>query len=252
MIWVAGYDLHFPKYDRATFKTMLACIREWQPGGFIFGGDQFDNAEISHHNKKKPLYKETASYGRNQEQFRDTILRPLESALPTKCQKVWIIGNHDYWEYEFVEAHPEFDGFVDRPKWLGLAERGWEVVGIGHTKHFSKLDVIHGEVLTGIGNQAGKYPAAKAVDIYGSNVLAGHTHAPQSYARISPVEKKHKHMGWIAPILGATNPAYLENRPTAWMQGFVRIEFYKGGYFNLYPIITFNGRCSFGGKVYGM
>jgi hypothetical protein len=64
------------------------------------------------------------------------------------------------------------------------------------------------------------------------------------------VEQKKKHMGWIAPILGHTNPVYLENRPTAWMQGFVEIEFYDNGFFNLYPIICFDGKCAFNGKVY--
>lgn len=248
---VAGFDLHFPKYHKPTVDAMLEFIADIRPSMFIFGGDQFDNAEISHHNRRKPLYKPTGSYKKNTEDFNALILEPLE-ALLKGVDKVWIIGNHDHWEYEFVEAHPEFHSFVDRPSELGLERRGWQIIPLGHAKRIGHLNVIHGEVLTGVGNQAGMYPSRKAVELYGDNVLAGHTHAPQSFAKISPVEVKNKHMGWIAPILGATNPVYLENRPTAWMQGFVTIELYNGGMFNLYPIIAFDGQFAFGGTTYGV
>jgi hypothetical protein len=33
--------------------------------------------------------------------------------------------------------------------------------------------------------------------------------SPQSLTKISPVEQKKKHCGWINPILGATHPDYL-------------------------------------------
>ncbi len=248
-IWVAGYDLHFPKYDAPTFNAMLSFIADVKPKGFIFGGDQMDNAEISHHNRRKPLYKPVGAYARNTRRFDEEILRPLESRLG-RAEKVWITGNHDHWEHEFIETHPELQGLVDRPTELRLYRRGWEIITIGHAKRLGHLNIIHGEILTGIGNQAGLYPARKAVELYGDNVLAGHTHAPQSFAKISPVEHRKKHMGWISPILGHTNPDYLENRPTAWMHGFTVIELQPNKFFNLYPIIVFDGKFSYGGKTY--
>lgn len=246
---VVGYDLHFPEHDKATVAVMREVIRDIKPEIFVFGGDQFNNANISHHNAKKPLYKPVGSYKRDTLRFDAEILRPLEDDLEV-CEKHWIIGNHDDWEREYVEMHPEFEGWVERPTALRLEERGWKITQLGHAVKLGHLNVIHGEILTGIGNQAGMYPSRKAVELYGDNVLAGHTHAPQSFARISPVEQKKKHMGWIAPILGAVNPVYLENRPTAWMSGFVVIEFYGEGMFNLYPIMTFKGECAYGGKHY--
>jgi hypothetical protein len=250
-VYVAGYDLHFPKYDNRTVTAMMEFIDDVKPAGFIFGGDQQDNAEISHHNRRKPLYKPVGAYKRNTQRFDEDILSPLEQALGPKAEKIWIVGNHDHWEYEFIEGHPEFAGLIDRPTELGLAKRGWEVIPLGHAKRLGHLNVIHGEILTGIGNQAGMYPSRKAVELYGDNVLAGHTHAPQSFAKISPVEQKKKHMGWIAPILGYRNPDYLENRPHAWLNGFIVIELQSNGLFNLYSIITFDGRFSYGGTCYG-
>ena len=248
--WVIGHDLHFPKYDRPTFLSMLALMRDIRPHGFIFGGDQFDNAEISHHNKNKPLYQERGSYLKNTQRFDAEILRPLESIMG-KGEKVYILGNHCDWERQFIEEHPELEGWMERPQALHLEQRGWEIIPLGHAKRLGQLNVIHGEILTGIGNQGGAFPSRKAVELYGSNVLAGHTHAPQSYTKISPVEQKKKHCGWINPILGATNPDYLRNRPTAWLNGFSIVELYTAsGFFNLYPVVVLNGRFAYAGKVY--
>lgn len=248
--WVVGADLHFPKVHRPTFDCMLEVIEDIKPAGFIFQGDQFDNEEISHHNANKPYYKEKKSYVRNEENFKKDILAPLESALPKGAEKTWVCGNHDFWEFEFVETHPEFEGLVDRTVSLKLEDKGWEIVPLGHSKRLGELNVIHGEVLTGIGNQAGMYPSRKAVELYAGNVLAAHTHAPQSFTKISPVDHKKKHMGWISPILGFCNPAYLKNRPTSWLNGFVVIEMFDKGFFNLYPVIVSEGQCAYGGKLY--
>ncbi|MGA7401141.1 MAG: hypothetical protein WBW38_14035 [Candidatus Sulfotelmatobacter sp.] len=248
--WIVAHDLHFPQYDRPTFLSMLALMRDIRPSGFIFGGDQFDNGEISHHNKQKHIYHERGSYKKNIERFDAEILRPIESIMGDG-EKVWIIGNHDDWERQLIEENPEFEGWMERPAALRLEERGWEIVPLGHAKRLGQLNVIHGEILTGIGNQGCAFPSRKAVDLYGSNVLAGHTHSPQTFTKVSPVEQKKKHCGWINPILGATNPEYLRNRPTAWLNGFSVVEIYNAsGFFNCYPIIVINGRFAYGGKVY--
>lgn len=247
---VIGHDLHFPKYSEATFNTMLEVIADVKPDVFIFGGDQFDNEEISHHNKGKSYYKPRRAYLTNQERFDTEILNPLESLIGNR-EKVWIVGNHDRFEHDFIEENPEFEGLVERVDALHLAKRGWNIVPLGNAYQLGSLNVIHGEILTGIGNQAGQFPAKKAMELYANNVLAGHTHAPQSWTKVSPVDKKKKYMSWIAPILGATNPEYLRNRPTAWMQGFTIVELYNAKLFNLYPIITIDGQCAYGGKVYG-
>lgn len=249
--YVVGADLHFPKTNEKTFSCMLEVIKDIKPVGFVFQGDQFDNEEISHHNSNKPFYKERRSYIRNQENFESEILKPLEQALPKGCEKTWIVGNHDRFEWDFVETHPELEGVVDRVAALRLKDRGWEIIPLGHAKVVGELTIIHGEVLTGVGNQAGNYPARKAVEIYGTNVLAAHTHAAQSFTKISPVDHKKKHMGHIAPILGDTNPSYLRNRPTAWLNGFVVVEFYGKGLFNLFSVVVIDGQCAYGGKHYG-
>jgi len=168
-----------------------------------------------------------------------------------KREKIWIIGNHDDWERQLIEEHPELEGWMERPEALRLEERGWEIIELGHAKRLGQLNVIHGEILTSLGNQGGAFPSRKAVELYGSNVLAGHTHSPQSFTKVSSVEQKKKHTSWINPILGAVNPDYLRNRPTAWLNGFTIVELYTANLFNCYPIFVFNGKFAYGGKIYG-
>lgn len=247
--YIVAHDLHYPAYSEKTWNAMMEFIKYVKPQGFVFGGDEFDNTEISHHTKGKPFYRERASFKRNTTGFTQEILEPLEQSLGN-AEKIWIIGNHDDWEHQLIEEQPELEGVIERVDALGLEKRGWKIVPLGHSYKLGELNIIHGEILTGIGNQAGAFPAKKAIELYAGNVLAGHTHAAQSFSKVSPVEVKKKYMAWIAPILGATNPAYLRNRPTAWLNGFTIVELREKGLFNLYPVVVIDGVFSFGGREY--
>lgn len=252
-LWIVAHDLHYPKWDRRTFHAMLAFIQHNKSkiDGFIFGGDQFDNETISHHTKGKLLYRITGGFKNDERGFERDVLTPLEADLPKNCTKVYIIGNHERFEHDFVEEHPELQGVLSHAENLRLVERGWEVIPLGHSYKLGALDVIHGEVLTGIGNQAGAFPSKKAIELYGGNVLAGHTHSPQSYTKVSPVNHRKKFQATIAPILGNTNPNYLRNRPTAWVPGFCIVELHEDKRnFNLYSVIVIDGKFSFAGTEY--
>jgi len=58
----------------------------------------------------------------------------------------------------------------------------------------------------------------RAVDVYGK-VLKAHTHSPEQFTKVAPVDQPEKHRGWTSPILGMVNPHYLRNKPTAWSNG---------------------------------
>lgn len=245
------HDLHYPLVNWPTWNAALDFLSHNKVDGFLFGGDQFDNAEISHHNKKKPYFKDKGAYAKNEKGFKKDIFVPLMARLKPNAERVWIIGNHDRFERDLVESNPEMEGHVERVVTLKLAQYKWKVVELGHAYKLGKLNVIHGEILTGFGNQAGMYPSRKAVELYGASVLAGHTHAPQSFAKISPVERTQKHMGWIAPAACDVNPLYLQNRPTAWLNGVTVVEVRSDDAFNVYPCITIHGQFSYGGRTYG-
>lgn len=245
----AVYDTHYPQHHKPTWKAIFNYLDFERTDLFVFGGDQLNLQCISHHTKNQPLYRTRRAYMNEIQGFDRDILTPLESRF-NNTKKVWIIGNHEDWEHDVIEEHPELEDAIGHVKLLHLVERGWEVVHLGHCFKYGKFHFIHGEILTGIGNQAGMYPSRKAVELYAGNVLAGHTHAPQTFTKISPVDAKNKWQGHISPTAGSVNPDYLRNRPTAWLNGFNRIEFAPNGQFNYYPIITIDGKFMWNGKVY--
>lgn len=247
---IVAHDIHYPKVNRQALRCFLSFLAENPPDYFVFGGDQLDMASISHHNKKKPLFKGEAAYLRDIRGFDDAVLKPIEALIGKDCEKHWIIGNHERFEQDLVEEQPELSELVDHVSLLGLEKRGWAVTTLGHSVRIGKLTIVHGEILTGIGNQAGAFPSKKAVELYAGNVLAGHTHAPQSFTRVSPVNYREKWMGWIAPVLCDCNPSYLRNRPTAWVNGFTLVEFHPNGCFNLFPLVISQGRVAYAGKIY--
>jgi hypothetical protein len=248
---VAVYDMHYPLVHEPTWEAILDYLKQNPPDVFIFGGDQLDLQCISHHTKHQPLYRLRRGYRNDIEGFEKDILKPLLAILPKGCEKIWHIGNHEDWERQLIEEQPELEDIVNHVELLSLRQRGWKVIELGHSFKLGKLVTCHGEILSGYGAQAGMYPARKAVDMYGANVLAGHTHAPQMYTRISPVDHSQKLQAWIAPIAGRTNPTYMRNRPNAWVNGFVVADIFPNGQFNLYSINVIDSRCAFGGKVYG-
>ena len=252
-LWVWAYDIHSPKVDWPTFNAMMDFLEKnrGKIRGFGFGGDQNDNEEISHHNKSKILFRGVGSYARNTELFNTKVLTPIEAALGAKVEKIWIEGNHDDWENQLVQEQPELLGTVERRKLLNLDRRGWVFISTGNVFRLGKLAVIHGETLTGLGNQAAANHALRAVLAYGQSVLYGHIHSPQSAARIAPFGQKDKHMAWCSPISGKTNPTYLRNRPTAWVNGFTIVEVRKDGTFNVAPIVVTRGVFNYGGVEYG-
>jgi predicted phosphodiesterase len=180
---IAVYDSHYPKYDKPTWKVIFEYLKDNKADRFIFGGDQLDLACISHHTKHQPIFRTRRSYMNNIAGFDRDILTPLERVLGDNCEKIWIIGNHEDWEQDLINEHPELEDAIGHVQLLRLVERGWTIIPLGHAYKCGKLNVIHGEILSGIGNQAGMYPSRKAVELYASNVLAGHTHAPQTFTR---------------------------------------------------------------------
>jgi hypothetical protein len=249
--YVVLADVHYPKIHKPTLNAVLDFLDQNKVDGLIYQGDQLDMENISHHTKGKPGLRSRAGYFRDVNGFKRDVLDPIEGKLKRDCEKVWIIGNHERFEQDLHEAHPELEELVDHKRILNLEGRGYQIVPLGHAYELGKLKVIHGEILSGIGNQMGVFPARKACMLYAGNVLAAHSHAPQMFTQISPVEHEQKWQGYINAILGAVNPSYLRNRPTAWLNGFTIVELHEDGTFNLYMINVIKGKFSYGGKLYG-
>lgn len=249
-IWIFAPDIHFPETDWPTFNAMKDFATRNTIRGFIMGGDQLDNTAISHHNKKKIIFRERGAYARDTKGFDAKILTPMEAAIG-KAERVWIEGNHDNWETQLVEENPELEGAVERPLLLNLEARGWTVVPLGKGYRVGKLLAIHGETLTGMGNQAGKYPSATAVDKYAQSVVHGHVHTMQVFTKVLPHDHNEKWAAYSSPVIAKRNPGYARNKPNAVVNGFTLIEVSANRNFNVYPIVVTDGTFVFAGETYG-
>ena len=251
-MWIIYADAHWPTTDKPTFQAMRDFIQRNRRriAGVIDLGDTFDNASIAHHNKNKPLFQVPGSFAAETESFEQEFLTPLEAALPRRASKIIITGNHTRFETDYIEEHPELAGTIDRFAALKLKERGWQIVPLGMSYQLGKLTCIHGDQLSGAYGSAAM-PARKAVEVYSSNVIQAHTHSPQSFCKVSPVNLEEKRMGYVCPILGSINAHYMRNRPNSWAHGFCVADVRPDGNFNLYTIIVCRGEFSFGGEVYG-
>lgn len=250
-IYAVLADIHYPKIHRPTLNAVSDFLSQNKVDGLVYQGDQLDFECISHHTKNKPLYRIRNGYKKDIEGFEREVLLPIEKHLRRNTERFWIKGNHERFEHDLVEEQPELEGILDHVQHLKLIERGYEITELGHALKIGKLNIVHGEILSGIGNQGGVFPARKAVELYAGNVLAAHSHAMQMFTKVSPVEHTQKWAGYINGIIGETNPSYLKNRPTAWTHGFTLIELHEDATYNLYLINIHKGRFSFGGKMYG-
>lgn len=249
--WILAYDLHYPKHNRSTWDALMDFISKNRVDGFLFGGDQLDNEEISHHNAGKPLYKPVGSYKKHTDGFA-RLLDEVE-LFTKKSERVWLTGNHDEWEKQIDETDPHLRGCLDRPTLLKLQKRGWQVVPNGLHYRLSKyLVAIHGDQLRGSMGYISNNAARSALQAYpGDNLIFGHTHTCQSFAQVSPVDVDHKRMAWNMPALCDLNPTFMKNRPSAWVHGFGIAEVRSDQSFNVYPIVVTKGRFSFNGVEYG-
>jgi hypothetical protein len=244
--WIFAPDAHWPLAHKPTLNALFDFLKRNKVDGFVLGGDQFDNAEISHHNSQKFLVRSKGSYLAHERSFEKNFLTPLESLLPNNATKVWIVGNHDAWESDVAQSQPELAGIADRTKSLKLEDRNWRVIEQGGEYRHGKLTMIHGDVFGGGANHA-----KKALETFCTNILYGHFHTAQSATKTMRSGHKNKWQAWCSPILGEVNPAYKKSAPSGWLNGFTVIEFHPNGAFNVCPIVVTGGRFAYGGQIYG-
>jgi hypothetical protein len=113
-LWVCFNDIHFPQYDKKTFRAILSFLGKNKVHGLLLGGDALDLGCVSHSNKDPPGTKRKAELKSDLDGFDKEILHPIEALLPQGCKKVFLTGNHErFLEQDISESMPELDGLLD-------------------------------------------------------------------------------------------------------------------------------------------
>jgi hypothetical protein len=177
--------------------------------GFLWGGDQLNLEEVSHHSKGKPRLRPRGALNKNLMNFDTTILRRVEGLLKPDAEKRFHVGNHERFIQDLLDEQPELEGMISIEEKLKLNERGWKVVPLaGHSK-LGHLYVLHGDSVGG-----GMNPAKKAVETWCASLAMGHHHTSQSYTKSSPVHQDRKWTAHVIPCLSTTAPSYGRGKHT--------------------------------------
>lgn len=240
-------DEHLETAAPELIKLIVKFTKYFKPDIRIHLGDLLHLDCISHHTKGQVRLREGKRLA-DAYRLGNEYLNQLDAACGKKCKTVYIMGNHDDWVDQLIEADPNgYEGLVEFADRLRMLERGYTVIPINQHYKFGKLHFIHGNQLAN-GSYVSQYHAKKAVELYNAHVVYGHNHTHQVYHKVTPFQEV-----WQAtaiPMLGSVNPEYMKSRPSAWMNGFHTAYVMDNGNFNDTVIKIFNNHFCFEGKVF--
>jgi hypothetical protein len=229
------FDLHYPHQTKKLWKNILRFTADFDPDVFLFGGDNLNIDALDHWaldkgNRRqmegKRLKSEYSGYCKH-------VHDPLEKILRPDCRRIWMYGNHEDWVEQYIDKHPEVEGFYEVAENIPLARDGWETYPYSTASKVGKLHFIHGEYCN-------EHNAAKTVKVYGRNVAYGHGHTYQAHTMTTPLDVE-SHMAVQIPCACELNPHYRANKPNSWLNGFCVFYVMPNGDFQLYPIMAVDG-----------
>ena len=156
-------------------------------------------------------------------------------------ERHFVQGNHEVWLDKFVTRYPYLSHYMTE-KALRLKERGYEYHPYNRREclKIGKLNFTHGKYTS-------KYHAFKHLDMYGENIMYGHTHDLQRHTKTGAGGTLS---GWSLGCLKdiEADEDWLAGRLTNWNHAFAIIDFYSNGNFNVQIVEIINGKTTLWGK----
>ena len=240
-------DKHFPLHDQKAINVVCKSIEIIKPDAYIDLGDTGEWEHFSTHYWK----------GRNAKPMEDLIplldkdlkavnkgMNQIDKSLDkAKCKERYFIqGNHEVWLDKFVIRYPYLEQYITENA-LKLKERGYEYYPYNKKDNLKigKLNFTHGKF-------TGKYHSFQHIDVYGENIIYGHTHDLQ---RFTKTRKGGTISAWSLGCLKdiEIDEDWLGGRLTNWNHAFAIIDFYKNDNFNVQIVEIINGKTCLWGEV---
>jgi hypothetical protein len=242
--WENRHGKLVPLHDAQAIKVLLKFARDFKPDIWIEGGDNLDCGPVSHWLKDKHKAKEDLDLWQDCNTYDKLVLDPIDAISSIK-ERHWMLGNHEDWLSDVVEANP---GLADALSWRNLlpALREWKLVNQGGYVALGKnLRFIHGDTLGG-----GINVANNAAQKYKNSIRFGHFHSFQTATRYNPFDNLDVNTAIMVPGLCNKNPNYLKGRPSQWLKGFLYGYIHDDGTFHDAVALIINGKTTIGGKTY--
>jgi hypothetical protein len=235
-----------PVHDVAAFNATMAFAKDYQPDIVILLGDNFDMRPVCRHEMDRPKKMEGQRLVEAYDKGDRFFIQPLLN-LKGSPEIHWFDGNHEAWAYQLTDKFPGADGMLDPYRYLDLGKRGLVFHPQGDIMRLGKLAFAHGDTLV---RGAGKFAAARAVEVYGSSIRIGHFHTWKVHTH--PVMKNGAYQtGVVIPCLCNRAPTYDLSPINSWVQGFDHGEVTANGRFDDAVAVIWRGRTTVHGKVYG-
>lgn len=241
-------DLHIPYQDDKSLKVVEKFMSDNVWDEIVYLGDILDLDMISSFNITNLRENETRRLVEDLA-IANAMLDRHQKIIRSKNKKAKITileGNHENRMERLINAAPHLEGLLELPGNLHLPERGAKWVKNwteGELYNIGKLYFSHGLYLN-------RYHASKMVDVFGVNIIYGHTHDVMSFTKTT-LGKDKVHMSQsLGHLADEHKLKYMKKGPNNWCQAIGVAEIRPTGDFNLYPITIINHSFTFNGKVY--
>lgn len=228
---VCVYDLHHPYHNKRLWANILRFCEDFEPDAFVFGGDNLDLEVVSHWVGNRRRKVEGKRLKKDYLRFNNEVLSPLDDILSDDAERIFLLGNHEDWVEQYIDEHPEVEGFFEVRNNLDIGK--WDVYEYGEVAKIGKLHFIHGTYIN-------IHNAMKTAQVYGRNIVYGHGHTLQTHTITAPLDVE-SHTATQIPCACEMNPHYRRNQPNSWLNGFGVFYILPNGNFSLYPVVAVDG-----------
>jgi len=233
-------DAQAPYYHKPSLKILQDFADDFNPSHLIDLGDRGDFRSLS----KWSTDVEKASLKLTFQQDKDAFIGwgdALHKALPKKCEKIILKGNHDIRPEKFITEQPVLDGVVEIETYL--KQNKYTVIPHGYYHNIGHLYFHHGDEYSSQ-NHAKQYATRT-----GKSVAYGHHHEFQTH---TVHHLDFPHAAFSIGMMGDKEQLrfYMQGKPSSWQNGFAFAYIDNEGHFSLYPVIITNNKTIIQGKVY--
>jgi predicted phosphodiesterase len=223
------------------FTWLGKHIQATKPSRVVFIGDALTLESLSAWDKGKRLLQEGHRYHKDiaaGKQAFDMMFDQISKPVLRNIEWVYLKGNHEDRLDRYLQIEPVFEGHVDVIKDLGLDKDLWKIVPYKENYKYKGVNFTHIPITeggTGVSASGASSVAKKALDLYGTSVVFGHTHKLE-------VACKHRHGD--AHLQQALNvgcffehvDAYAKGSTTSYWRGLVELDHYAPNRFDVNTI----------------
>lgn len=240
-------DIHVPFHDKEVLVKVFALIEDIKPDVFVLNGDFLDLFSISSYSANSLEDLRDITLGMEYAEG-NKVLNRFDKALPKKCEKFYLYGNHENRYYNLkrkLDNAKYGDALISPKQALSLTARHYTTLTNSEQDYIlvgNNLEIMHGKY-------ANKYFSVKHLEHINRNVIVGHIHTLQIFTNASGREAYS--LGFLAnEKSNVFNYAHRLSKQR-WKKGFICVDYERDtNNFWVTPVRVTGKRFVYNGKLY--